>query len=375
MELGMHMGSVQSGTRTMAMVHGAMFDAVNAGLKRYAPYRREYATAPGSSLDLAAAAAAHRILAKAYPDHVVELDALLAEQVALVADTEAVDSGLALGRQAADDILAWRAQDGAAQAAGVPFTGGSEPGEWRMTGAAAMMPGWGDVTPWLLSSALACRNPGPPVLSSQEYADAYAEVVSVGGGSSSVRTAEQTEVAMFWKDHLPAHLHAIARQMAAEQQLDLLDGARLFALLSLTLADASICSWDNKYHYAFWRPITAIAEGEHDGNPQTVGDGAWASLLPAPAFPEYPSGHSTMAGAGLALLGRVHGGDAFTFSRPAMNPMMAPRSFTSLWAMAEEIGLSRVHGGIHFSFSNQDGLEGGRELADFAFDHVLRAGD
>jgi hypothetical protein len=215
------------------------------------------------------------------------------------------------------------------------------------------------------------RGAGPPPLASAEYAAAYEEVAELGAKTSATRTAAQTDTARFWMAGIPDHLHAIARQMAEEKHLDLDDGARLFALLSITLADASICGWDMKYHFGFWRPITAIQLGDTDGNDGTVGDATWDSLLPAPAFPEYVSGHSTTTAAGVGLLIRFNGGELFGFTRSSTTAGLAPRSFTNLWAMAEEVGASRIYGGLHFGFSNRDGLAAGRQLGEYVFDNFL----
>jgi len=370
-------GSVpnQYGTRALAMAHTAMFDAVNAIGQRYEPYHRDLAplVAAGTSKAAAASAAAHRILTTLYPAQATAFDALYSAHLAAVADGVGKEAGILLGQIAADEILLLRSNDGSAAAAAVPFPDGTEPGQWRRTDARPpQIPGWGAVAPWAMTTGQQFRMAGPPSLDSASYAVAYQEVADIGSAASASRTAEQTVIARFWMTGVPDHMFGIAMQMAEEKALDIDDNARLFALMSMALADASICGWEMKYHYGFWRPVTAIREGESDGNPSTIGDPAWNSLLAAPPFPEYVSGHSTTTAAGIGLLIRFHGGEDFDFIRTSLTPGLEPRSFSNLWAMAEEVGMSRIYGGIHFSFSNHDGLAAGRQLGEYVFDNFLQ---
>lgn len=367
----------QYGSRAMAMVHTAMFDAINAVGQRYEPYHLDLGPLVTSNTSKAAAgaAAAHRILSKLYPARATDFDALLATQLTVIPEGTGKAAGLLLGRVAADEIMLLRSNDGSAEAAAVPFPDGTEPGEWRRTavGMNPLMPGWGAVTPWAMTSGQQFRTAGPPALDSPEYAAAYQEVAEIGSLTSTTRSPEQTVIARFWMTGIPDHIFAVARQMADEKALNIDDNARFFALMSIALADASICGWDMKYHFGFWRPVTAIREGENDLNPDTVGDPAWTALLPAPPFPEYVSGHSTTTATGIGLLIRFHGSENFAFTRTSYTPNLEPRNFSNLWTMAEEVGMSRIYGGIHFSFSNQDGLTTGRQLGEYVFDNFLVA--
>jgi hypothetical protein len=367
----------QFGSRALAMVHTAMFDAINAIGNRYQPYHLDLGplATSGTSKAAAGATAAHRILTTLYPARAAAFDDLLATQLAVIPEGTGKAAGIVLGRVAADEILLLRSNDGSAVAATVPFPDGTEPGQWRRTDTRPpQIPGWGAVKPWAMTSGQQFRAAGPPPLVSAEYAAAYQEVAAIGAIASTTRSQEQTLIARFWMAGIPDHLFAIARQMADEKALDIDDNARFFALLSIALADASICGWDMKYHFGYWRPVTAIHDGEIDGNPDTVGDPAWNALLTAPPFPEYVSGHSTTTAAGMGLLIRFHGSENFSFARTSQTPgLVEPRSFSNLWSMAEEVGISRVYGGIHFSFSNQQGLTAGRQLGEFVFDNFLVA--
>lgn len=366
----------QYGSRALAMVHTAMFEAINAIGKEYEPYHLDLGplTTSGTSKAAAGAAAAHHILTTLYPAHATDCDALLATQLAVIPEGAEKTAGILLGRVAADEILLLRSNDGSASAAAVPFPDGTEPGQWRRIDLRPpQIPGWGAVKPWAMTSGQQFRAAGPPALASAEYAAAYQEVVEIGAITSPSRTQEQTLIARFWMTGIPDHLFAVARQMADEKALDIDDNARFFALLSIALADASICGWDMKYHFGYWRPVTAIHDGEIDGNPATVGDPAWNALLTAPPFPEYVSGHSVTTATGMGLMIRFHGSENFSFARTSQTPgLNEPRNFTNLWAMAEEVGASRVYGGIHFRFSNQDGLTAGRQLGEYVFDNVLK---
>jgi hypothetical protein len=193
----------------------------------------------------------------------------------------------------------------------------------------------------------------------------------LGAKNSPDRTAEQTHLAMFWNPHVPAKWNSLARDIAQREELSLTESARLFGLLSVTLADTAISGWNMKYTYIFWRPETAIRLGDEDTNDLTAGDPAWESYLPAPAFPEYVSGHSTTCAAAATVLGRYLGTDAYTFELTTMG-MPEPRTFNSFWQAAEEAGQSRIHGGIHFQFANEDGLAAGAELGNYVFYQFFR---
>jgi hypothetical protein len=199
----------------------------------------------------------------------------------------------------------------------------------------------------------------------------------LGSATSSTRTQDQTDIARFWADGAgtatpPGHWNLIAQDVAIAKGNSLEDNARLFALLGIGLADAAIVSWDNKYEYDMWRPITAIAKADQDGNDATEADANWRPLLTTPPFPTYTSGHSTFSGTAATILAAFYGSDDFSFTTGAEGAIVSDRSFDGFWAAAEEAGASRIYGGIHFAFDNQDGLAHGRALGEWVSGALLR---
>jgi hypothetical protein len=207
------------------------------------------------------------------------------------------------------------------------------------------------------------------------YAQDYDQVKALGAKTSAVRTAEQTEIARFWADGAgtvtpPGHWNMIAADVAQQRGNTLAENARLFALVNIAMADAGIVSWDAKYHYNLWRPITAIREGDDDGNDATAGDATWEPLLATPPFPECTSGHSTFSGAAATILASLYGDD-FAFTTDSDGLPGVTRSFLSFSDAADEAGISRIYGGIHFQFSNEQGLATGRGLGEYVAGNYL----
>ena len=233
----------------------------------------------------------------------------------------------------------------------------------------ALLPQWATLDPFTLNSASQFRPNGPPSLTSQAYADAFNEVKELGSATGSTRTPEQTAIARFWADGAgsytpPGHWNQIAEQIADQRGLSLLENARLFAELNLALADAAIAAWDAKYTYGSWRPITAIPEADLDGNPATEAQSDWQPFLITPNFPEYISGHSTFSAAAATILAATFG-DATTFTTQSLTLPGVKRTFASFSAAADEAGRSRIYGGIHYEFSNQDGQATGRKVGEW----------
>jgi len=365
----------QRGGRTLAMMHSAMHDAIMALDGGYDPHYVPASAPAGASMEAAATAAAYTVLYSVFTTP-VERDVIQIRydsHLAAIADGQAELDGIAYGQSVGQAILALRSNDGAAAAMTTPHPDGTMPGEWRRTASGnPMAPGWGNVTPWVITSSDQFDQGGPPALESSEYATDYEEVMTIGSVDSTTRTADQTAAVMFWVDHVPAKWYAVARDISGREGLSLVENARLFELLSLTIADATIAVWDMKYNYSFWRPETAIHEGDNDLNDDTVGDPTWQSLIPAPAFPSYVSGHSTTSAAAAKALELYFGTGDYMFhlggghSHGGTAPQ--PRMFTSFQQAAEEAGMSRIWGGIHFQFENQDGLQAGRELAQYVFE-------
>jgi len=224
------------------------------------------------------------------------------------------------------------------------------------------------------------RPPGPPALDSQRWVDDYNEVKALGALVGSSRTAEQTEIALFWADGAgtetpPGHWNSIAQRVSATRGNTIAENARLFALLNIAMADAAICAWDAKYTYDFWRPVTAIHNGDADGNPATVPDPTWGSLIATPPFPDYVSGHSTFSSAAAAVLAAFYHTDHVMFATQSDALPGVMRRFHAFSAAAREAALSRLYGGIHYRSANEDGFVAGQLIGEWTVTHVLRGRD
>ena len=377
-------------TRTLAMVQGAVHDALNAITRRYAAYYFEGPGEAGASPDMAAAAAAHTVLVGVIPSFgtpAQKIAALTLVEDAYLASLRggngaAKTQGVAVGRAAGAAMLALRQDDGATKDA--PYTPGTGPSRWRPHPnpdppdppvankelapgyAPAILPGWGNVTPFTLLSASQFWLPGPPALTSEAYARDYNEIKRLGGQKSEARTAEQTEIARFWFEGPPAWSR-IARAVANARSLDAWDSARLLALTHLAMTDSFIAGFKIRYVYDFWRPVTAIREGDTDGNDATAGDPSWNSLQNTPAVSDYPSTQSIFSGAAAAALAGVLGTDQVSFSVTSGPPFAdITRSFTSVSQAARESADSRIYAGIHFRSACEDGLVLGRKIGERA---------
>lgn len=377
-------------TRNLAMIHTAMFDAVNAIEGGYQPYLGGLAAQPGASPKAAAASAAHAVASQLYPeaDEMAHWNASLAESLASVPDGDAKDQGIVFGTSVGEAMLAARADDGSA--AVVEYTPGSEPGDWRRTLPGyipPLLPQWRYVEPFAIESAENYRPEPPPELSSQRYADSVDQVMQLGRLDSDIRTDDQSEIAVFWADGggtftPPGHWNQIAADVALTEGTSLIENSRLFSLLNMALADAGIAAWDAKYHYDLWRPIDAIRLADTDGNAATTVDAAWLPLVQNPPFPTYTSGHSSFSGAADAVLTNFFGPNVYFTTqldghnapaqRPLAEELIVTRSFTSFTEAAEEAGLSRIYGGIHFDFDNTAGLESGRAVGTYVINALLR---
>ena len=367
-------------TRISAAMNTAMYDAINSIVRTHRPYHFDTTAAPGTSREAAAAQAAHRVLSALIPANQATYDAALTNSLSNVPDGPGKTAGVALGNTVGAAILALRANDGASVV--VPYTPGSQPGEWKPTppgNLAAAAPQWATVTPWAMSSPSQFRNPdGPPALDSAEYTAAFNQVKEIGSATSTTRTQDQSNIAQFWAGPAgtatpPGHWNRIAQTVAQSQGNTLEENARLFALLGITQADALISSWDNKYHYNHWRPVTAIREAATDGNPDTVADPNWTSFITTPNHPSYIAAHGTLSGASGAVLADFFGTDNFTFTSSTEGFSVPDRTYTSFSQASTEASNSRLYGGIHWSFDNEDGLAGGRALGQFVAATQLRA--
>jgi PAP2 superfamily/PEP-CTERM motif len=359
-------------SRLMAMVHTAMYDAVNAANGSvYKAYIHPGMGVTQANAAAAASAAAYRVLMDQLPTQQARFDTARDAVLNALPNTAAKTNGIALGQVTASNVLSARFADGANTI--VSYTPGTNPGDWRPTPAAnapALLPNWPDVTPWTMNNGEQFRPGGVPELNSAAYTAAYNEVKDIGSATSTTRTADQTAIARYWADGggtatPPGHWLSIASDISQQQNLTTLENARLFAMLATSVADAAIVSWDAKYSENFWRPITGIRNGEMDTNPDTVGDAMWAPLIPTPPFPAYTSGHSTFSAAAAEVLTIFFGGQNINFcSAQELNPGTT-RCWGSFAEAAAEAGMSRIYGGIHWQFDNVDGLASGKNLGRF----------
>jgi hypothetical protein len=415
---GEQVGPVRA-ARAIAIVHIAMFDSVNGILGGYKSFTN-ITPAKNASMPAAIAQAAHDTLAVVFPSQKVAFDEALADDLNQVIAGSAKTGGIDLGHRAADAILNMRANDGSFHAEphlGVDFFPSNAAGKWRQDPISqapiALGAFWNQVTPFVLQSATQFRIPPPPALTSPEYATAFNEAKLLGGDGVTTptsRTADQTEIGIFWAyDGTPSLCapprlyNQITMKIAKEKgtATNPLELARLLALINVSMADAGIASWESKFFYEFWRPVTAIREsdpgtgpsGAGDGNSGTTGDptfhplGAPASNLTGPnftpPFPAYPSGHATFGGALFQTLRRYYHTDdiAFTFTSDEFDGktidnaglvrQLKPRSFTSLSQAEEENGQSRIYLGIHWSFDKTEGIAQGRKVADYVYDNAF----
>jgi hypothetical protein len=360
--------------RSMTIVQVAVHDAVNAITCDYRTYLHLRCMPWNGSADAAAIAAAHRVLVSLFPAQAAALNTARATSLSAHGLNEG-DQGVALGEAVAAAILAIRANDGAAQAQ-FPYTspGAGTPGVWAPLGVApALLPGWGAVMPWVLQSGSQFRPGPPPPLTSARYARDHNEVRELGSATSVMRSAEQTEIARFWLATPSAIWNGIARQLIEAKQLDLSSTARALALVYLATSDAGVACWDAKYTYNFWRPTTAIRQGDLDGNSQTIADAGWTPLFNVPQHPEYMSGHSTNSAAMATALILLFGDDSgveLTATSPT-NPTFQ-RHWTSISQGVDEVISARIYGGFHFRTSNERGARVGQRVARYVFNHELQ---
>jgi PAP2 superfamily len=357
-------------SRIVAIAHAAMFDAVNSIERQYTPYAVEVSPPAGASAEAAAIAAAHAVLTALVPDQKTMLDAALATTLANVADGAAKEAGAAVGREVAATLLELRRHDGSD--AKVAYTPGTAPGAWQPTPPdfrAAAGPERGAVKPFVLQSTDQFTMPGPPALDSEAFARDMREIQAVGAHRHTSRTAEQTEVAIYWTvwTHLP--FNAAARAAATKRGHSLVDNARLLALLNMAGADSQTACWYWKYRFNFWRPVTAIRAADSAKNAALTSDPHWEPLLNTPAHPDYPSGHATYGGAAAEVLKAVLGDDRVDVSFVSTG---VTRTYTSFSQLDREIIDARVWGGIHFRQTDEDSSALGHQIGAYAVQTWLR---
>jgi hypothetical protein len=354
--------------RSLAIMHLAVYDSVMAVAQTHEPYLVNITAAPGTSPEAAAAAAAHQVLVALHPKQREYLDAMLRTCWLDIPRTAARDQGAELGRSIADKMLEARKTDNADLESKFGYK--NEPGKWQPTAPQfqqALLPHWGYVKPFAIKKGTQYEPPAPPSFKSDAFATAYHEVKKLGGKDSRFRTKEQTDIAHFWADNVgtvtpPGHWNQIAQGIAVQRGNTLAENARLFAHLNIALSDTAVLCWVIKFTFEYWRPITAIR----------VEDPNWTPLLTTPPFPAYTSGHSTFSGAASALLAHSFGSDKIEFSTTSDDLPGMTRKFASLSSAAEEAGMSRIYGGIHWQFDNTEGLRVGRTLGAYVYRNTLQ---
>jgi hypothetical protein len=406
-------------SRAMAIVHIAIFEAINAIKGGYESYVGLPPQTLATSVEAAIAVAAYDTLVELFPSQSGIFQYQKALDLQDIPESAAKDRGIQLGHDAALAILTLRANDGSdipEPVIGVDFIPSNDPGKWRKDPISnipmALGAHWGDVDPFVLPSIVDFRTPPPPDLTSPEYTAAFNEVKSLGGDGINTltdRTEEQTEIGIYWAyDGVPSLcapprlFNQIAVKIAEQEGTDMVGLARLLALINVAMADTTTAGWESKYYYQFWRPVTGIREADPgtgpsmigDGNPSTVGDvnfyplGAPASNMVngvdfTPPFPAYPSGHATMGGATFEVLRKFYGTDDITFTFVSdeldgktkdkngnVRPLR-PRTFTSLSQAEEENGQSRIYLGIHWAFDKTAGIAQGNDVADYVWEHIF----
>jgi hypothetical protein len=356
--------------RILATVHAAMFDALNSIERRYQPYIAQLPASPTTSKDAAAAVAAATVLAKLHPSAEDELKRALAAYLTKLADNEGKADGIQLGQAAAGKILEARANDGA-DAPDV-YRPKTRPGVYVPT-PITVASTWSSVTPFVLKSPSQFR-PEPPIsLASEQWAADYIEIKDFGGKASTRRSARQTEDARFWLVTGPPAYHPIARQLIVSKKMDVMDSARFMALVAIAEADAYIAVMDAKYHYDFWRPITAIRNGDLIGNPAVSLEAGWQPIDDTPMHPEYPCAHC-ICGATLAAVVETLF-DTADVAEVAMTSATAPgvaHRWTNLWALSKEVSEARIWAGFHYRFSTRVGTDMGHQIGEYVVKNVMR---
>src|SRR6267378_2114472 len=362
-------------TRSFAIMHAAIYDAVNAIEGTHQPYLVRLGASHFASQEAAAAAAAHEVLVKLYPSSQATLDAQLQQALAQLPNRGKTD-GVNIGNTVADRILDLRKNDGS-NAQPIPYVFGNAPGDYQSTPPnfpkQPQFTHWSRVTPFALESANQFRPGGPPKLTSDRYSDAFDQVKSLGVAGSTTATSDEALTGRFWNGAIQNYWNEIAQTASLAHNLTTAQNARLFALLNLSFADSVIAFYDAKYTYNFWRPVTAIRAAATDNNPETVADLNWLPQAGKTApDPSYPGAHAVISAAGAEVLISFFERDHFKFSVTSEVLPGVERSFTNFSAAAEEATLSRIFAGQHFSFDLTSGHRLGREIADFVVDNFLR---
>lgn len=355
--------------RGLAMLHIAMFEAVNAIDRRYAPYKLNLAAERTTSKEAAAASAAYDILVALYPDQKADLDATLAASLSGIAETEAKSKGIELGKKAAAGIIALRANDSGDKTENYrPYT---TPGVYVPT-ATPIESTSPALTPWVMGTGSQFRPGPPPALSSETWTRDLNEIREIGSRNSSKRTAEQTNIGRFWFQTGPRTYNPIVKQIAMARKMDVVDCARLFALSSIAGVDAFIAVFDAKYTYNLWRPVTAIRNADLTSNAATPREESWTPLGVTPMHPEYPCAHCIVAAAISTVLQSVAGDEVDAISLTSPTAPGVTRKWTRLQDYSDEVSNARIYAGFHYRFSTEVGKDMGKKIGQLTVATQLR---
>ena len=349
--------------RVMAVAQTAVYSAVS-GITQSHPRGAPPAGTQGASVDAAVAAANRTVLVRLLPNQQASIDAAYQAALATIPEGQAKAAGLVAGERAALAVLAQRANDAVVTVE--TYRPHTTAGAYVPTASPAG-PQWPQRTTWLMTSAAQFRPGPPPPLTSAAWARDYNEVKEIGGKGSTRRSAEQTEIARFWEYSLPPIYYGVVRSVASQPGRDVTRNARLFAVVAQAMDDAMISVFDSKYQYNFWRPATAIRNGDIDGHDATQRDASWTPLIEAPMHPEYPSAHAILA----ATLGSVLMADVGDEPMPVLTTSSptakgAARRWTSVDDFVREVADSRIYAGIHYRTSTETGTAMGRSIGELA---------
>jgi hypothetical protein len=356
--------------RVMGMVHAAMFDAVNSIEQRYRPCLVQLPVASDASKEAAAAAAAAKVLASIDPKAADAMKANVTAYLAAIPDGTAKVEGVKLGEAVAARVLEARANDGSNAADA--YRPRTSPGVYVPTPITAASV-WPNVKPWVIAAASQFRPPAPVALTSNDWATDYNEIRDLGGRVSAKRSPQQTETARFWLMVGPQAYHPLARQLATAKQMDVGETARFMTLVALGLNDALIAVFDAKYHYNFWRPITAIRNGDTDDNPATDREATWQPIDNTPMHPEYPCAHCILSGTVAAVVRTSLG--SMEIPEVSMTSPTAPGAthrWTNMAAFADEVANGRIWAGFHYRFSTRVGTSMGNQIGEYVAKNAMQ---
>jgi hypothetical protein len=374
---GQHPATIMP-VRSYAIMHAAMFDAVNSVEGSHTPYLTEVPGSENASLEAAAAQAAHDVLVGLYPTRAAVFDAELIASLQAIIDYRA-QQGIRVGKIVAERMLAARAGDGW-NVPPPPYVLPATAGNWQPVppaNAAATFTHYPSVTPFAISSATQFAPSAPPALSSAQYAADLNEVKELGALNSMTRTADQTQVARLWANvGTPTNFllvwNSVARTVSAARNLTTVEKARLFALTNIALHDSLQTTFASKFEHGLWRPVTAIRRADEDGNANTAPDPEWLPLIPTPPYPSYAGNMAGIGTSQATILSLFFGRDDIRFEHTWAGAGGATRSYAGFSEMANESARARVYGGIHFTFDNVAGQSVGRNVANYIFANVMR---